>query len=345
MTIEFPHGNLEVKTGMGIMDQLKLEVPLSIQNSSVENFKILSENSIYLNQTEGWGISAKVPTSQYSEPSLMLVATPLNETNFSKNQTHLIYDAPTEAQNKYWQTALSLINKASLLSQDPNNPLYNSFVFLTGHHCRFKQIENHPSARSIQSHHDHLMMIPPKLSEQTYQAKDFALPQETSYLTDKNNKLLPYYLPNFVSFVKENFEPNINIRKNLPIGYNFKVDNDFQSLASVLNQHFNSYKHAMEASEYLEKSILGKNVSEELSKNIIFDLKKGRVIQPAFTLYIVPSGEQKLEIIVSPMLIGIGGPERAGIQLKKGPDYPSKLDNNQIQQVISDLKISLPQNS
>lgn len=330
-----PQGVLSVNTGIGIIDEIRKGDNLSLQES--HSNKILEENAFFLQKTEGWGISAKFPTSQYSEPSIMTVSTPIfSETNNSSN-TYLIYDAPTSVQEEYWKMTLKLLNSITDITNINNHPLTDSTVFLTGHHCRHRQDVGYPSARSVLAHHDHIIITPKKLPGESYQAPDFGLPEEIYLLTNRNNLKLPYYLPNFVSFLKETFSPKLTIRHQQPFGYSFNVANNPTELSTILYKHFRAYKEAMEASEYLEKSVLGENVSKDLSEKIEYDSKKGRVIQPSFVLYLIPNNEN-IKVIVSPMLVGIGGPERAGIKLQRGPQYPRRFSDIQYQKIIEDIK-------
>lgn len=332
-----PQGVLSVNTGKGIIDEIRKGDSLSIQETYSN--KILVENAFFLKRVDNWGISAKFPTSQYSEPSIMTVASPIFKENEDSKNTFLIYDAPSTVQEEYWKMTLKLLNNISDITKKEDHPLKDSMVFLTGHHCRHKQDIGYPSARSVMAHHDHIIITPTKLPGETYQATDFGLPEEVNLLTDEKNIELPYYLPNFVSFIEETFPQKISISicDQKPVGYSFNVENNSDVLTDVLNKHFKSYKGAMEASEYLERSILDENVSINLSKNIKYDAKKGKVIQPSFVLYLIPNND-KIKVIISPMLVGIGGPERAGIELKKGPDYPRRFDDKLYKKVVDDIK-------
>ena len=330
-----PQGVLSVNTGTGIIDEIRIGEKLSLQEN--HSNKILEENAFYIKKVDGWGISAKFPTSQYSEPSIMTVSMPIfNESSDSRN-TYLIYDAPTTVQQDYWEMTLKLINNISNSTKKGNHPLKDSMVFLTGHHCRQRQDTGYPSARSVLAHHDHIIIAPKKLPGKEYQAEDFGLPEEINIFTNHNNIKLPYYLPNFVSFLKESFSSKISIRHQKPIGYSFNVKNNSADLSTILYKHFIGYKGAMEASEYLEKNISGKNVSNYLSEKILYDSKKGRVIQPSFVLYLIPNNEN-IKVIVSPMLVGIGGPERAGIKLERGPEHVRRFSDKQYQKIIKEIK-------
>lgn len=330
-----PQGVLSVNTGIGIIDEIRKGNTLSLQEN--HSNKILEENAFFLKRVDNWGISAKFPTSQYSEPSIMTVSTPIFTESDNSTNTYLIYDAPKIVQQEYWNMTLKLLNRISDITKEDGHPLDESMVFLTGHHCRHRQDVGYPSARSVLAHHDHIIIAPKNLPSESYQAKDFGLPREINLLTNRNNQEIPYYLPNFVSFLKETFSSKISIRHKKPFGYSFSVENNSSDLTTILEKHFKAYKEAMEASEYLEKSVLGENVSRDLSQSIDYESKKGRVIQPSFVLYLIPD-DKKIKIIISPMLVGIGGPERAGIKLERGPKYPRRFTNYQYQQIIKDIK-------
>ncbi len=339
MEIEFPHGLLEVKTGIGVADQYRKNLTPSLQASNESTQRIITEDALMIKEVDGWAISAKKPSAGYSEPSLMMVAAPIGETN-DQNELHhtfLIYDAPTEVQQEYWKTCLLAINKAQTMSLDPANPIHDSFVFLTGHHCRHRQYDQLPSARSVMAHHDHIMIIPKNLGGEIHTANEFGLPAENAYTNQNKYPNLPYDLNNLVSFIKDGFNADLAIRKTPPYGYYFSSPNNPVDMTRALSEHFKAYKSAMEAADYLERSEMGSDVVSEINEHILIDNKKGRVVQPAFVLYLVPN-QDSVTVIISPMLTGIGGPERAGILLKRGPDYPSRFTEEEKKAVVSELK-------
>lgn len=330
-----PQGVLSVNTNYGAIDSLRAHKPMTLQE--INSNAILSENAFFIKKVNNWGISAKFPTSQYSEPSIMTVASPIFQESEVSKKTFLIYDAPESVQEEYWKMTTTLLNKISNFTFQQDHPLSKSIIVLTGHHCRQRQADGNPSARTIMAHHDHIMIIPPKLSGEAYDAADFGLPSETDLYIKKNNSELPYFLKNFVSFIRDSFKVETTIHKEKPVGYTFNIKNDPLSVSQTLNQHFKAYKTAMESSEYLERSYLDKDISKTLSQKTKYDSKKGRVIQPSFVLYLVPH-QETIQAIISPMLVGIGGPERAGIKLEKSPDKPKKFSQEEYQRIINDIQ-------
>ena len=342
--IGIPSGKLLVNTRRGFGEQLRSGQVPSLQEFNSN--KILFEDAFFIEKIGNpedpslppWGISAKLPTSQYSEPSVMTVASPIFEETEKSSRTLLIYDAPETVQEKYWEMTLRLLNSISEYSRQKQHPLHDSTVFLTGHHCRQRQYTEFPSARSVLAHHDHIMIIPKKLPGKTYHAQDFGLPDETQLLISQTYQNNPFFLKNFVFSINDTFPLDLSIREQKPVGYSFRVKNDPAALTTTLSKHFKSYKTAMESSEYLERVVLGRNFSKDfLSRKIAYDSKKGKVVQPSFVLYLIPDNDY-LTTIISPMLVGIGGPERAGIKLEKGPDKPKRFNPSEYEKIILDIK-------
>jgi len=355
-----PHGDLNVKTlQTATTDQLRSNIDLSLQGTDELTHKILTEDALRVWEIEGWGLSVKLPTARYSEPGFMLVASQLGKELANRNW--LIYDAPEQVQEKYWEITLAVLNKLTKLTIDDGGVLEGSFPMITGHHNRQRHTTGAPSARSIRLHHDHVLVLPPSLKGEPYKAEDFGLTKERGLMLDQleavqstedrdreasrldNKTLLPYFLPNFIAFLEDSFEGHpLAIRSEYPHGYSFDVPNNSVSLAKILKQHYVAYKAAMDVSEYIEKGELGIDVADNLKAHINYALKHGRVVQPAFTFYLLPNDKNGLTVIISPMLTGIGGPERAGIKLSRDPSHPqlySDLDNEKI---VADVVSILP---
>lgn len=333
---EFPHGELHVHTDPGVIEQTVAQVPLSkIKKSPEDTHRIMAQDSIFLTKLKGWEVSVKIPSAAYSDPGLLVLSAPENPAQPNAN---LIYDAPYEVQEAYWKTMLTTLSSIWQQTHDSESPIYGSLVFSTGHHCRHIQTDSSPSGKSILAHHDHIMIVDPNdFSGDAPVFEDFGLEAEKKIMVGDEESAYPYDLKNLTYFLAEEFKQEVTIRDHFPHGYSFAIPNNQQATTEILSQHFHAYRHALEACQYLEESEIGMDHAKDLEKHIKYDSKKGRVIQPAFTLYLIPNSEEKSTVIIAPMLVGIGGPERAGILLKRGENYKAKLTKTEHNQFIQNI--------
>jgi hypothetical protein len=336
-----PHGTLEVQTRTrGTTDEMYGIMPLSLQVNDAETQRIVTEDAIFIKEIDNWVISAKNPTSGYSFPSLLFVAAP---TKAEAHQSHLIYDAPLSVQVAYWEMVRQSMLRANEFSDDPHHLLYHSQILVTGHHCRFRQYPERPSGKSIYAHHDHGIFIPLHLRGKLYRGEDYGLPQERDqvlhYRKDKQN---PYKITNFMSYIQESFDHELTLQTHYPHGYSFEIP-EGESLGQTLLTHFQAYKSAMEAAEYLALGELGINISSSLEPFIQYGPKKGRVIQPAYTQYLQLKNDGSILCRIAAMYSGVGGPERAGIKLFRGPQYKARFDDYSTKLMVNELAVLLAQ--
>jgi hypothetical protein len=321
------------------MAREKEDTPLDTWNSGI--YRLLFEDAILVKSTTDGSCmnSVKLPSSAYSEPSILFMQAPLSWLEYDKStHTHLIYDASASAQSEYWQLIHHTLNFWHQLTLEENNPFAGSRICLMGHHGRHIQNPGNPGIRSIKLQHDHMVALPQHLPGDFYNAAEFGLPDEKNLMLLQKSAV-PYTLQNFTAFLNDTFNFPVSIRPQPPHGYEFTVPNQPLALTEGLFKHFRAYKAAMEASEWIERGEIGERYVDKF--NISVESKKGYIVQPAFTLYLLVNSPSQLHVIVSPNLVGIGGPERAGILLKRGKKYPSHLSDDDLKVFLKQLENEL----
>lgn len=334
-----PRGEMGVHTNKSWTDFLIAGHP-----EQAHNFDPKSETVLYSIVVSGYTLTVSIPPSKYSEPSFIIKV----QGPATLKEAVVITDTPLEVQREYYRIldlAMSKVTKQVRRRKkqtDENGKRTDiagdRVVFIS--HLNIEQ-ERHgsPSARSRQDHGrsqiDQMVVLPQTLNGKPNEGEQWGLPAERAIFNgtkDVSNGELqkderPYYLPAFVSSlevaakaIQPDF-PKLTRLRRKPFGYSFLVAADPEVLAETLRVHAEAFSRVMQVAEDLEKE-KKIDITAFLDKNIQEPTKKGRVVQPSFTQYLMKRRDGQWEVTISPMLVGIGGMERLGILINREKKYP-----------------------
>jgi len=274
------------------------------------------------------------PIAGYSEAALMTTAGMVTKIFDGDMVNDMIYDYPPEVQLAYWQRSLLVARNFCTLKAKGELPCDGIFDHLTpvimSHQGR--ELSSYPPGaspgiKSVILPHTHIAFIDQNtiVPEEWSDDHKVRLDREAAlYLRHLKGKE-----PSLATFVEdlnqdsrlEGFGLPLSVRQFTPIGYETQVrydENSLPTLSKFLLAHFHDYSE--------QAHLLEAKLRASIRRGSFF---ANAIVQPAFTLFVVPLDEKKAQIIISPCLVERGGPERLGLQLQRRPDITPTYTHEQ----------------
>jgi hypothetical protein len=260
-------------------------------------------------------VSVKLPTSGYSEAALLSVVGRVSQLTGDNKINELLYDYPLHVQMLYWNTVFNIMRNYFLLRSKNKLPKpFSRYVpIVMGHHGRslsnYPPHKKNPGIRTVILHHDHLVFLDFKTFKKlSWKDSKFNLDKEFKlYFQENTPNILRFIdLLNSHSKLKES-GIKLSPRKTKPAGYAVNINYEPVNIVNIVKfllGHFQAYR----------------DIS---AKHKLFD--RSKIIQPAFTFYFYPKSSKIGHLLFSPNIISKkdmvpGGPEKAGLLIRRRPD-------------------------
>jgi hypothetical protein len=243
-------------------------------------------------------------------------------------RARLVYDYPKYVQTEYWTQATGVLARFSALKR-AGDPLVEDFSdgvipCIMGSHSRGVKTQKNPSNRTVLFPHDHLTFVDfAHMEHSGGENPEWGLDFERAVF--KRGFAGSINLDKFVQRLNgsnklRKLGLQFSVRETAPTGYQVDISlrrSEGLEVTEILRAHQNAYYQ------------IAREIIENLPPNAKRRQDKG-VIQPAFVFYYVPSVLQagRARAVFVPTIVPWGGPEKAGILLSRGPDYPAMVSDN-----------------
>ena len=278
-------------------------------------------------------IATKSPTAGYSPAALMEVVAELHELDESVDSitTHMVYDYPFPIQEAYWSAALQPLIKFCKMVDAGDSQVRafskNVIPCLTGNHSRAVATEDTPSIRTVAYQHDHILFLDPEhLSPLEIEPDSWKLHREQRYF--QKGLIGSLTLREFVDVLNhEQQDMHFSVRTSRPFGYETQMpfgEGKGAEVAAALRTHYQVYQK--EAAR-IHTSLL-ESVRQPHNQRLARFVEQRSVLQPSFVLTLIPNEDRESATAVFiPTLIPWGVLEKSGIELRRGPDYPPLISD------------------
>jgi hypothetical protein len=269
----------------------------------------------------GGKVSVCVPTSPYTEQSVLVVAAGPDSFNHNPVKTEAIYDYPADVQNAYWEKILTSLDVFAYESS--GQPL--SHAVAVENCIAVRTNDQVRTSRSIALPHAHILCI----NEASLENEDWSLAHLTFEQRVLHNKrLMGVFLK---ELAKGTQLQDLTARAFAPYGYSFtlwqegeKTPRD-KAVTQRLAKHHWAYAQTAQTAE---TELSARNASKIIP-------------QPSYRLYLSAEGGAVRAIVSPEFLSPAGVMEAAGIRLERNTAYPQRVPQENSDRVYRNLKREL----
>lgn len=310
-----------INTSASVMDAAAIANRQNTADYLKQTFFTPNPSILSMHELENGGqTTLMIPSGPYAEGAVMVIAKGPHSLDREGIQTETIYDYPDDVQNSYWMTIYSSLQACNELAKEKGR---DGLHVVASENCIATRTNAvHRTSRSIALPHSQIFT----LDEQHITPFDED-EEEINHLVFEQQALQQErWLKGYTQLVQglvvnkmRHGLEGLRCETKAPFGYSFiaSYDGAIEEITQVMNAHHQAYTEAAE----LWVPQLKPSFQEKIS-----------IPQPSYRLY-MSSEDGNFQVTVSPEFLSHAGVlEAAGVELKRGPQYPRRISEEQMAQ-------------
>lgn len=270
------------------------------------------------NLTSGGQTTLMIPSGPYAEGAVMVIAKGPHSLDKEEVQTETIYDYPDDVQESYWNTIYTSLQAFSELAEEKGG---EGLHVVASENCiATRTNEEHRTSRSVALPHAQIFtlneadIVPFEEDEEKIRHLVF---EQTALQQDKFLSRYTQLVQELVTGEMRHGLEGLRREQKAPYGYSFVAshDGDIEEIREVMQAHHQAYTEA--AHMWIPQ--LKPTFQQQIT-----------IPQPSYRLYMSSDGGN-FQVTVSPEFLSYAGVlEAAGVELKRGPQFPRRITEEQM---------------